>query len=357
MVHIPTENIGSVPRNADLREAYARQMRGEISRDELETFANVATIEALEQMESVGSDCVTDGEQHKFQGFPSYCLFGSDCVSDEFQDLLQFSDGHWRGLPTLTKGPFRYSLSGDQFLEFALKHTSAPVKQAIISPSMLTFLYPKTGVEGYSRGDFINDLIEQHRGEIRRCLDLGAYKVQIDFTEARASLKIDPSGELLRDMVDLINRALEPFSDEERQRIGIHTCPGSDLDCTHSAEVDYVELLPTLFEVQVGNFYVAMASEKDPVHALRLIKTLLRPGIRVFIGVIDPVDPEVESVELVTERVLQAARYIPVEQLGICDDCGFSPFADDPSTTREIAIEKMRARVEGVRKAEQQLDG
>ena len=354
-MHIPTESIGSLPREPMLQDAYAQHKAGNLPRAELDQLAHAATIAAIHQLESIGNDCVTDGEQLKFDGFPSYCLFGNDCVSQEMVDLLQFADGHWRGLPTLKKGPFRYSVTGDQFLKLALEHTDQPVKQAVISPSMLTFMYPRNGIVGYSRTEFIDDLVNEHRAEIRRCLELGAYKVQIDFTEARASLKIDPSGQLLRDMVDLINRALAPFNAEERQRIGIHTCPGSDLDCTHSAEIDYVDLLPTLFEVEVGNFYVAMAGEADPAHGLRVVKSLLRPDIRVFIGVIDPSSPTVESVELVTERILQAARYIPVDQLGICDDCGFSPFADDRSTPRELALAKMKARIAGVRRAEQIL--
>jgi len=46
---------------------------------------------------------------------------------------------------------------------------------------------------------------------------------------------------------------------EERRRIGVHTCPGSDLDSTHSTDVDYAELLRTLFELKAGNFYIALA--------------------------------------------------------------------------------------------------
>jgi 5-methyltetrahydropteroyltriglutamate--homocysteine methyltransferase len=46
-------------------------------------------------------------------------------------------------------------------------------------------------------------------------------------------------------------------------------------------------------------------------------------------------------------ELIEAARYIPVGQLGTTDDCGFSPFCDDTSTTRDTAFEKIRARVEG----------
>jgi 5-methyltetrahydropteroyltriglutamate--homocysteine methyltransferase len=45
--------------------------------------------------------------------------------------------------------------------------------------------------------------------------------------------------------------------------------------------------------------------------------------------------------------VLKAAGIIPLDQLGSTDDCGFSPFADDTSTARDVAFAKIRARVEG----------
>ena len=54
-------------------------------------------------------------------------------------------------------------------------------------------------------------------------------------------------------------------------------------------------------------------------------------------------------------RVLAAAKILPVERLGTTDDCGFSPFADDQSTSRDIAFAKIRARVEGTALAAGQL--
>ncbi len=73
----------------------------------------------------------------------------------------------------------------------------------------------------------------------------------------------------------------------------------------------------------------------------------MRPGQRIFVGVTDPIDPRVETAEEVRDRVLLAAEHIPLDALGTTDDCGFSPFADDRSTARETAFEKIRARVEG----------
>jgi 5-methyltetrahydropteroyltriglutamate--homocysteine methyltransferase len=140
---------------------------------------------------------------------------------------------------------------------------------------------------------------------------------------------------------------LDRFSAEERQRIGVHTCPGGDRDSTHSADVDYAELLPHVFELKVGNFYIQLASERDRGRVLSIMKDLATADQRIFVGVIDPINPRVETPEEVRDRVLEAADHLPLSQLGTTDDCGFSPFGDDTSTSRDTAFAKIRARVAG----------
>ena len=192
-----------------------------------------------------------------------------------------------------------------------MRYAHVPVKQAVISPSALSLMYPAEGIPGYSREQFIDDLLREHETEVRRCLEKGAHKVQIDFTEGRLAMKIDPSGNLLNSFIDLNNLALSRFSADERQRIGVHTCPGGDRDSTHSADVDYAELLPSLFELKAGNFYVALAGEQDRVRVLKIIRHYMKPDQRIFVGVVAPIDPRVETPEEVRDRVLEAADYIP----------------------------------------------
>src|SRR4029453_5725709 len=215
--------------------------------------------------------------------------------------------------------------------------------------SALSLIYPQDGVEGYAREAFLDDLVDACEQDIRRSLDRGAHRVQIDFTEGRLSIKLDPSGGVLRSFVALNNRVLERFSGDERARIGVHTCPGGDQDSTHSADVDSAELLPELCAMNVGSVYVMLAGEADRAATLKLIGQHLRSEQRIFVGVIDPIDPRVESAEEVRDRVLEAADILPVDRLGTTDDCGFSPFADDTSTSRDVAFDKMGARVEGTR--------
>jgi len=197
--------------------------------------------------------------------------------------------------------------------------------------------------------------LNEAEADIRRCLNSGAYKVQIDFTEARLSLKLDPSKGLLRSFIDLNNQVLSRFTEEERKRIGVHSCPGGDRDSTHSADISYDELLPLLFQLNAGNFYLEYAAEKNKQPVLQCIKENLRPSQIVFLGVTNVLDPRVETPEEIRDTILQAAAFIPPQQLGTTDDCGFSPFADDLSTSRDTAFAKISARVAGTQLAEEKL--
>ncbi len=350
---IPTEPIGSIPRPLRLIEAVAATGAADPALDPL---YDEAIRDTIARFEATGSPVITDGEQRKYHNFWTYCVHGMpNTAPDGFE--IPFSAGHIRRMPRLTAGPFRYKRYADSYLDVALLYAHMPVKQAVISPSALSLMYPPEEIPHYSREQFIDDLLAEHEAEVRACLRKGAHKVQIDFTEGRLAVKIDPSGNLLNSFIDLNNLALSRFSALDRARIGVHTCPGSDRDSTHSGEVDYAELLPSLFELNAGNFYVALAGERDRVRILKIIRDHLKADQRVFVGVVSPIDPRVETKEEIRDRVLEAAEYIPVGQLGTCDDCGFSPFSDDTTTSRETAFEKIQARVRGTELAAKILGG
>jgi 5-methyltetrahydropteroyltriglutamate--homocysteine methyltransferase len=243
----------------------------------------------------------------------------------------------------------------DSYLDVAKQFAHVPVKQAVIAASAMSLLYPDAGIPGYSRDAFIADLINEAEADIRRSLEHGAHSVQIDFTEGRLAVKLDPSKGVLNAFIDLNNAVLDRFSEEERKRIGVHTCPGGDQDSTHSADVDYADLLPALFSLKTHNFYIELAGESDRARVLGIIRDNMRDDQRIFVGVIDPINPRVETSQEVRDAVLEAAEYIPIERLGTCDDCGFSPFGDDTSTSRDTAFAKIQARVEGTRMAEEKL--
>ena len=348
---IPTEPIGSIPRPLELIEAMARKDSEDPS---LEPLYEDAVRDTVQRFEATGSLVITDGEQRKYHNFWTYSVQGlANTHPDGFR--IPFAAGHTRRMPRLTSGPFRYRRYADRYLRDVQRHTHLALKQAVISPSALSLMYPAQDLPGYPREQFIDDLLHEHETEVRRCLTAGAHSVQIDFTEGRLAMKIDPSGSLLSSFIDLNNLALARFSAAEKARIGVHTCPGGDRDSTHSADVDYEELLPGLFELTLGTFYVALAGERDHRRVLRMIRRYRKPHQRVFVGVIAPIDPHIETPEEVRDRVLEAAEYIPLKNLGTTDDCGFAPFSDDTSTSRDTAFAKIRARVVGTAMAAEVL--
>jgi 5-methyltetrahydropteroyltriglutamate--homocysteine methyltransferase len=350
---IPTEPIGSIPRPPELLLAVRQLAAGRISQQTLEAEYEQAVRDTIERFEATGSPVITDGEQRK-SSFATYPLEGLHSLAGDGV-LIPFEDGHTRQLPRLTSGPFHYGKYSGEYVRGAMPYARRPLKQAVISASALSLLYPASGIERYPRGHFLEDLVNEAAADISSAFDAGAEIVQIDFTEGRLSLKLDPSGGLLRSFVDLNNRVLDRFSPAERARIGVHVCPGGDHDSTHSADVDYAGLLPALFATHAGRFYLQLASEQDRPRVLKLISELMNREHKVFVGVIDPISKHVETPEEVCERVLEAAKFLPLDRLGTTDDCGFSPFADDESTARDLAFAKIRARVEGTAMAAARL--
>jgi 5-methyltetrahydropteroyltriglutamate--homocysteine methyltransferase len=349
---LPTEPIGSIPRPQALLDGLRAAAAGTISAEELEGLFDDAVEDTLRRFEATGSPVVTDGEQRK-QSFATYPVAGlAGLVQGGV--AIPFVDGHTRHLPILTTAPFRYATQAWSYLDAVQGRTTAQLKQAVISASALSLMYPPDGIAGYPRDAFLDDLVGEATTEIRGCIERGA-TVQIDFTEARLSLKLDPSKGLLDSFVDLNNRVLGRLTEDERSKVGVHTCPGGDRDSTHSADIDYGDLLPGLFRLDVDTFFVQLASEKDRERALRILGEQATDGRRIFVGVTDPLDPRIETAEEVRDRVLEAARFIDPSHLGTTDDCGFAPFGDDTSTSRDTAFAKIQARIEGTALASAEL--
>jgi methionine synthase II (cobalamin-independent) len=376
---IPTENVGSLPRPAKLQAAIADYDAGKITKEDLKVEQDAACKDSIERMEATGAPIVSDGEQ-RASSFATYPLADTlagtglaDNLAGDGQYFAIFTDGHHRQLPRLTGGPFKYKTYAADYLKEAVKMADKPLKQAVIAPSMLSLLYPLDGeIEGYTREQFLGDLVDECEKDIRLCFEAGAKRVSIDFTEGRLACKNDPRNpwtgrKMLDSFVELNNRVIDRFSPEERKNIGIHTCPGGDCDSTHSDEVDYADMLPSMFKMNAGYFLIQLASEKDKEYVYKLCGEHSREDANgvpqvCFIGVINPLNPTVETPEQVRDDLVTAAKYIPVERLGSTDDCGFSPFSVDvkpkhgsPDAARDIAFQKIESRVKGTQMASEQL--
>jgi len=376
---IPTELVGSLPRPMKLQEAYQQLDDGEISFEELERLQEEAAKDSIQRLEQTGETYVTDGEQRE-SSFATYpitdTLAGTglaDNLAGDGQFFAIFDDGHHRQLPRLTGGPFRYKTYAAEFVEKNKQIATKPLKQAVISASMMMLLYPlEEEIPDYPREQFLDDVVDEVEKDIRQTFAAGAKRVSIDFTEGRLANKNDSRNpwtgrDMLQEFIDLNNRVLERFSAEERRNIGIHTCPGGDMDSVHSRDVPYEKLLNHMFKLNAGYFLIQCASEDDREKVYRLVGENSRedadgvPQV-CFMGVINPLKPEVESPEDIKNELVTAAEHIPVERLGATDDCGFSPFSRDekprhgsPDFARDVAMQKISARIEGARMASEEL--
>ncbi|MDI6022936.1 hypothetical protein QBL02_05195 [Leucobacter sp. UT-8R-CII-1-4] len=374
---LPTEPVGSLPRPSALQRAVLDAETGLITQAELAAAQQHAVEDTLDRFAATESPLLSDGEQRR-QSFSSYPLGTSlnDGSIAEGPVFAVFADGHHRVIPSLARGPFRYRGWAADDVVAARELTDLPLKQAVISPSMLSLMVPQQGLGDYSREDFLDDVVSGCAEDIRRCFAAGAARVTIDFTEGRLALRDDlrapwAGPEALAGFIDLINRVLGELSSELRTAVGVHTCPGNDNDSDHSADVDYAELLPELFQIEAGYFLVQAAGEQDPDRVAKLVgrqlsKRASRAGgaPRVLLGVTNPTNPKLETAEQVSEQLVKAARFIPAELLGSTDDCGFSPYLIDekprhgsPDFARDVAFAKIAARVRGTRLAAAELNG
>ena len=377
---IPTEQVGSLPRPQKLQDAYAAYDKGEIGKDALESAQDEAVKSSIEGQEKAGSPIVSDGEQ-RWSSFATYPIadtlagtgLADNLAGDGGQFFAIFADGHNRQLPRLTGGPFRYKTYAADTLAKSIGYAHRPMKQAVIAPSMLYLLYPlEDEVPGYPKEQFEHDLADECERDIRKAFEAGAVRVSIDFTEGRLATRNDPRNPwtgagLLDRFIEINNWVLDRFTPEERADIGVHTCPGGDRDSVHSADVPYNNLLPKMFEMNAGYFLIQLASERDKDPVYESIGKHVRSDANgvaqtAFVGVINPLNPRIESPEEVRDALVRAANFIPREQLGATDDCGFSPFSIDekpshgsPDYARDVAFQKIHNRVEGVRAAAEKL--
>ena len=187
---IATEPIGSIPRPQSLIDGMQAAAAGSIGGDELEALYADAVRETIASFEATGSPVITDGEQRK-PSFVTYPIHGFEGLAPDGV-MIPFEDGHTRQLPRLTCGPFRYQVYADEYLADAQRTATRPLKQAVISASALSLLYPQEGIDGYSREEFLADLKREAGADIRRSLARGAHCVQVDFTRSAALSEARP---------------------------------------------------------------------------------------------------------------------------------------------------------------------
>jgi 5-methyltetrahydropteroyltriglutamate--homocysteine methyltransferase len=185
-------------------------------------------------------------------------------------------------------------------------------------------------------------------------LAAGASEVGMDMTEATYALKVDSSGAVLQDMIGLVNRVCDNLNDYELDKITLHTCFGADNFTNHNYS-NFQDVYPVLLQSKIKNFHLPFASlgEGNFEEILKVLNEY-SAGKNLYLGYVSHLAKDIETPQRIAERIELAAARLGTPP-GASECCGYSPFCNDLTTTREWAFEKIRARVEGAKLASEKL--
>jgi len=326
------DQVGSLLRPPELKEARGRFKRGELSRDELKVVENQAIQTAIRRQESVGLQPVTDGEFRRdwwhvdfltgFEGVESYAapLVVGFKNTEEQPPMLRVT-GKVKRVRPIFVDPFK-------FMKSATKNTA---KQTIPAPAML---HMRPGRAGISRDaypdlkEFWADVAQAYREEIRDLAAAGCTYLQLDDTsfaylcddKFRAALRErgDDPDELVRAYAGAINAAIRDRPAD--MTITMHTCRGN-FKSTWVASGGYEPAVEALFSAGVDGYFMEFDSDRAGDFApLRFAPK----GKKVVLGLVTTKVGALEDKDTLKRRIEAASKYVPLENLCLSPQCGFS---------------------------------
>lgn len=364
---MPTEPLGALPQPSSLLAAYAAYEAGTISMRALEHRHDAAVREAITRQEEIDQPVNSLGDPPRpplatysmADAFAETALASGKGPSGQFHAMFAGAAPYCNPRPTLDSDARRY-----EALSRSVEYAQAPLKQAVVAPSMLALLYPTDDpIDGYSREQFEEDVVQECAAEIRKAFDAGAARVSIDCTESGLATCRHPhdpwTSSGLPRVIELNNRVLACFSEEQRARIGVQTSAGATRTTGTEETVPYRDLLPEMFKINAGYFLIQLASERDKDPIFESIGQYSGDDQMCYLGVTVTQSLRAESPHEICDMLIRAADFIPKERIGSTDDCGPLPGAKprrwSPDFERELAFQKIAARVEGTRMAAARL--
>ncbi len=330
------DHVGSLLRPQFLLDARARFQNGDITRDELREVEDDAIRDVIRKQENVGLKSITDGE------------FRRTFFHVDFLERLQgvtVSGGinvQFKGKGgTVDFAPPRLSVTGklkhvediqkDDF-NFLKEVTGQTPKVTIPSPTMVHFRGGRKAIdiEAYpDMEDFFDDLAQCYRDEIKSLYDAGSRYIQLDDTNLAylcdpklrqgAKERGDDPDELPRAYAELINKVIDDRPDD--LRIGIHLCRGN-FRSAWVAEGGYEPVAEVLFnELNVDGYFLEYDDERSGDFApLRFVPE----NKTVVLGLVTTKEAALEGGAALKKRVEEAAQYMPIDQMCLSPQCGFS---------------------------------
>lgn len=352
------EHVGSLLRPAALLEARRQRANDAIDADALRAIEDREIAAVVAKQEEVGLRCATDGEFRRsyfhldfLQQLDGVSVTGGIRANagakpsqDGFTPPTLSVTGKLRHARTIQVEDFRFLQS----------QTKVTPKVSIPSPTMVHFRGGRAAIdiEAYPEMDaFFEDLAQCYRDEIRALHDAGCRYIQLDDTNlaylcdpdmrSAAAERGDDPNELPHRYAELINAALDGRPDD--LRVGIHLCRGN-YRSTWFAQGSYEPVADVLFnELDVDAYFLEYDDERSGDFApLRFV-----PDNKVVVlGLVSSKLSQLEDKDELATRIDEAARYVPLEQLCLSPQCGFSSTAEGNEITEADQWTKLRRVVE-----------
>ena len=375
LTRIRNDVVGSLLRPAKLKEARARYDQGLISIEQFRSLEDQSVRDAVALQEGLGLAVITDGEYRRLNFQDSF----GESVSgyDAGRPTLEFYEkrveggsplqrweipdqGEHKGTAVAQRRPaaekirLARNVPAEEF-EFLHQTARKPAKVALIGPDRVAQRFDWQNSKAVYSGldEFVADVVQIEREIIRGLIDAGCHYVQIDapgYTayvdapslEAMRSRGEDPQANFNRSL-QADNAVLEGFDDVT---FGIHLCRGNQRSMWHR-EGTYDEIAERLLnELKHDRFLFEYDTPRaGGFEPLRF----LPKGKIMVLGLVSTKVPRLETVDELKRRIDEAARYVPLEQLAISPQCGFSSDVvgnlineDDQKRKLEVVVETAR---------------
>ena len=351
------DHVGSFLRPERLKEARAKFNDGEITAEELERVENEEIIALIEKEKELGLKSVTDGEFRRAFWHLDFLenLEGVELVEvDHFSVQFKDKDVKPKTLRIVGKVDFSEDHPFVKHFKFLKEHAGdTPVKLTIPSPSMLHLITQVreknyVPIERYKDNEalFYDDVVEAYRKALQCFYDLGCRNIQLDDTSWGEFCALDKREayeargfdleKIARDYVDVLNRVIE-WKPEDLV-VNMHICRGN-FRSTWFSSGGYEPVAKTLFgHCRVDGFFLEYDSDRaGDFTPLRFIKNQ-----KVVLGLITSKSGDLEDKGEVISRIKEASQYVPLEQLCLSPQCGFSSTEEGNILTIEAQWDKLK---------------
>ena len=344
------DHVGSFLRPARLKQARLQKQSGEFSAEQLRRIEDEEITRIVEKQKELGLQAVTDGELRRtwwhfdflgglvgveFYKKDSGLQFkGIETRADGIRVIGKIDFGHH---PFLEDYAFLHSIAGDHIAKFTIPSPNMLLARATVDEQIYS-----------TEEELIDDLIITYQKAIQAFYQAGCRYLQLDDTswaslfseEGREKLRVkgqDPN-KLAYIYARVINESLA--HKPEDMTITMHICRGN-FKSTYMSSGGYEFAAEIIFGgLDVDGLFLEFDDERSG--GFEPLRYVNRKDLKIVLGLITSKFGELEDPEKIKKRIKEATRYIPLEQLCLSPQCGFSSTEEGNLITEEEQWDKIR---------------